>query len=338
MWKAKKINCQPAKYDKYGYFMKKVKKLFSKTILIQIWQYFAIIIAVVILFYMLFYMIYSSYFNEYIERTRGALTIPIIMRDMLSVVCATIFPVIIPFMIVFGYIKSKRIYIPVISAILCVPFFLFFYQISQFSPDNRLRYFLIHSITIIFGVLLAYFFKLFLWSSKKLESIMHGIIIFLLKAIILLVMCFFIFYVVYFLFFIMGSRSYFFVTYSWDSPPTGPYYIFLLSIILSFFLGSNKKYLIYNTATILLLLLLFLGNIKQFSYDIKELYLQETFDLSHFAYNFFLKWRYCEIILLMITFFVSSFLFIFISDKINFFYSIGRFLFTKSKGNYHAEK
>jgi len=95
--------------------VKKFQWLFPKKILIQIGQYFIILAALIVLFYAAFYAIYASYFDEHIERTRGVLTISVILGDMLGIVCATIFPVAVPFLIVFGHIRSKRIYVPVVS-------------------------------------------------------------------------------------------------------------------------------------------------------------------------------------------------------------------------------
>jgi len=184
---------------------------------------------------------------------------------------------------------------------------------------SGLQFVIAYLIIVIFGILLAYFFKLFLWAVKKLEDKIPDVLVFLLKALILLVSCFFIFCAVYFLFLGLSSihaANYFYTPYSWDSPPTGPYYIFTLSIILSLFLGSNKKYLIYNVFILLTLSLLFSYKIDQFSFDIKSLYLTETLYIKSLYENLISKWRYFDILLLLSAFFSSSLLFILISSKV----------------------
>jgi hypothetical protein len=208
--------------------------------------------------------------------------------------------------------KSKYIYIPVVAMMLFIPFIPFIYRAYQVYILQ------IYLINIIFGILLAHFFKLFLWAIRKIENKIHDILIFLLKALILLVIVFFVFYITYFMFiwfFRQATIAYFYAYYSWNLPPTGPYYLFSLSIIISFFLGLNKKYLIYNGCAILLSLILFI-NAVQLPYDIRRLYTVDAFGLA-FIYNFFLSWQYHDILLLLLMFFSSSFLFIFISDKIN---------------------
>ena len=261
-----------------------LKKLFSKDILIQICQYFVIIIAVVILFYILFSLIYARYFAQRIEQIRGALSASILRKDMLAVECTTIFPILIPFTIVFGYIRSKRIYIPVIAVILVALFFPFVFRNDLY---NIIRNIIVYLITIIFGILLAYFFKLLLATFKKLKNKTHDIIIFLIKILVIIIIYFFLFYILYFIFSLFtASRIYYWYTpFSWDYPPVAPYYLLALSVILSFFLGKNKKYLVYNiTLIILLFAILLLKNINIFSYDIKRLYVDYSQTSIYYLY------------------------------------------------------
>lgn len=298
----------------------KIKKIFAKNTVIQILQYFFILTVTIVLFYGIFYLIYfvrSKNLIEYVElRFKGTRPLSVVLRDMLGVECATVFPMLIPFIIVFGYMKSKRIYVPVISALLFTPFLPLIYQKSLFSYYN-VATLIIYCVSIIFGIALAYILKLFLWAFKKIENKMHNIGIFLLRNLILLVMCFFIFYIIYFLFFVfyvtLTEGVYFYTPYSWDYPPTGPYYLFLLAIILPLFMGTNKKYLIYNAVIIILLSVLLYRNMEQFSFDIKKLYTPETFTLNSFIYNFVITWQFRDILLLLLTFFSSSSLFIIIS-------------------------
>jgi len=293
-----------------------IKRILSKNILIQILQYFFVIIATIVLFYGIFYIIFSSYFNGYIERFKGALTIPIIVGDMLGVECATIFPVIIPFIIVFGYLKSKRIYIPIISVILLTPFLPFIFQIDSFS-SYRMEILIFYVIEIIFGIILAYFFKYFLWIFKKLENKMHDILIFILKILTIVGIYFLIFYIIYFLFFVnlinLHAIYYFYARYSSDVPPVAPYYLYSLSIILSFFLGANKKHLIYSGLA--LITIIFLFNIIKFDFSLSHLYLPDTFVPPIFIlFSISEYFRYNDILSLLLTFFSSSFLYILISQ------------------------
>jgi len=288
--------------------IKSLKKVFSRNIIIQILQYFSIIIATIILFYGVFYIIYSSHFDGYVEQFKGVRTITVILKDMLGVECATILPVVVPFIIVLGYIRSKRIYIPITAVILFASLLLFIFHIYSIGI------FIVYLIEIIFGVLLAYFLKFFWGVFNKLENKKYDILIYLLKIVLIVIIYFFIFYVVYFMFFISFISievSYFYERFSYDYPPIAPYYLYSLSIILSFFLGINKKYLTYNgiLITVLSFLLLY-NNIGQFSYDITRLYLGETFALNDFFHNLFLEWRYNDTLLFLLTFFSSSFLII----------------------------
>ncbi|MCL2157918.1 MAG: hypothetical protein FWH48_00755 [Oscillospiraceae bacterium] len=297
---------------------KNIGQWFSRSVLKQVAQYFVTMIAAVVLFYALFYVIFSGHFLEYIERTRGALTIPIILRDMVGIVCATIFPLLVPFVIVFGYLRSKRLYVPVAAAMLFFPLlplvcidFLYFPYVFGMS--------IAYLLTIILGILLAVFFRLFMRTSEKVEIKLPDITIFLLKSLILSAICFVGFiasYWIFHLFSVVHSTPYFYTPYSWDLPPIGPYYIFSFVIVFPVFLGTNKKHMIYSLAMILLLSLLLLVSTEPFSYEITELYMMETFNIIWLIEDFFSKWRHSGILLLLLMFFSSSFLFVLIYGTI----------------------